>query len=167
MWNKLKAFLSDPVALKSQAVRWIGVNNEQNGWSQKEKEQLQKKIDGIAEEEMRYAKAYGSGVLNFEQFTSLAGELKSKKQAILTKMENVDKSSKTDRLLNAGEVDKLCLYAKEILTEMGVEDRKNIIHEKVIINNSGEIEVRGSLPEFSQKLGQYAKSRNRRSAKRG
>lgn len=163
LWIKLKAFLSDPVALKSQAVRWVGTSNELIGGNQTEKEVIQKKIDGIAEEEMRYAKAYGSGALNFEQFTALAGELKSKKQAFLSKIEKANQSSKTDRMLNTDEVDKLCAYAKEVLADMGVEDRKDTIHdiiEKVIINDSGEIEVRGCLPEFSQKLGQYAKSRH-------
>lgn len=73
-------------------------------------------------------------------------------------------------MLGSDEVDKLCAYAKEVLVEMGVEDRKDTIHdiiERVIINRSGEVEVRGCLPEFNQKLGQYAKSRHRRFTKRG
>lgn len=170
LWIKLKAFLSDPEALKNQAVRWVGVNNEQMGGTQKEREEIQNKIDGIVEEEMRYAKAYGSGALSFEQFSSLAGELKLKKQNYLLRLEKSEQSSKTDKMLNAGEIDKLCTYAKEVLTDMGVEDRKNVIHdiiEKVIINDSGEIEVRGNLPEFNRKLGYATKSRNCWFAKRG
>jgi len=163
LWIKLKEFLSDPVALKSQAVRWVGTHNEQSTGSQSETEAVQKMIRAIAEEEMRYAKAYGSGSLDFDQFTVLAGELKNKKHDLLSKAEKTGQCTKTDRMLSVDDVDKLCAYAKEILVDMGVEDKKAIIHdiiEKVIINDSGEIEVRGYLPEFSQKLGQYAKSRN-------
>ena len=81
----------------------------------------------------------------------------------ISRIEKADQNHKVDKVLSTDEVDKLCAYAKEVLMEMGVEDRKDTIHdiiEKVIINGSGEVEVRGYLPEFSQKLGQYAKSRN-------
>lgn len=170
LWIKLKALLGDPVALKSQAVRWIGVNNQQVDGSQKETGEIQKKIDGIAEEEIRYAKAYGSGALDFEQFSLLANDLKQKKHSYISSLERIGQNSKTDRLLNSAEIDKLCSYAKEVLEDMDFDERKRTVHdiiEKVIISDSGEVEVRGNLPEFSQKVGYVTKSRNCWVAKRG
>ena len=170
LWLKLKAFLGDPVALKSQAARWIGVNNQQVGIGQKEAEDMQNKIDAVAEEEMRYAKAYGSGALDFEQFSSLANELKLKKRAYTLSLERKGGNSKTDRLLNSAEIDKLCTYAKKVLEDMGFDERKRTVHdiiEKVIINDSGEVEVRGNLPEFSKKVGYVTESRDCGVAERG
>ena len=170
LWIRLREFLSDPVALRSQAVRWVGVHNEQIGGNQTETAEIQKRIDEIAEEEIRYAKAYGSGALDFDQFTLLADELKNRKKVFISRIEKADQNHKVDKVLSTDEVDKLCAYAKEVLMEIGVEDRKDTIHdiiERVIINGSGEVEVRGCLPEFSQKLGQYAKSRNRGVTERG
>jgi hypothetical protein len=102
-------------------------------------------------------------VLDFDQFTLLAEELRNRKKAFISRIEKTDNNLKVDKVLGSDEVDRLCAYAKEVLAEMGVEDRRDTIHdiiERVIINRSGEVEVRGCLPEFNQKLGQYAKSRN-------
>ena len=163
LWMKLKTFLTDPVALKSQAVRWIGMKNQEVNGGQKEVEVVQMKIDGIAEEEKRYARAYGSGVLDFEQFSSLVNELKLKKQAHLSVLCEVEQKSKTDKMLSSSEIDILCGYAKEVLTELGFEDRKRVVQdiiEKVIIKDAGEVEVIGNLPEFSKKVGYGTESRN-------
>jgi len=61
-------------------VRWVGVHNEQVGENQTEVVEIQKRINEITEEEMRYAKAYGSGALGFDQFSLLAEELKNGKR---------------------------------------------------------------------------------------
>jgi len=85
-------------------------------------------------------------------------------------MERENKSPKEDKVLSTDEVDRLCAYAKEVLTDLGLEDRKKIIHdiiERVIINGSGEVEVRGCLPEFNQKVEYGTESRNCRFTKRG
>ena len=97
-------------------------------------------------------------------------ELKNKKQLLTSRLEKSNQDHKTDKMLTTSEVDELCKYAKEVLEEIGVEDKKRVVHdiiEKVIINDSGEVEVRGNLPEFSQKVGYGTESRNCRFTERG
>lgn len=150
-------------------MRWIGNNVQQASNGVKEAEDIQKRMSEVAEEEKRHARAYGSGVLDFEQFSSLANELKLKKQSLLSSLGNLGKEAKTDRMLSGTEIDKLCEYAKEVLVEMDFDNRKRTVQdiiEKVIIKDSGEVEVRGSLPEFNNKVGYGTESRNCRIAKR-
>lgn len=73
-------------------------------------------------------------------------------------------------VIDPKEADKLCRVVQSVLTGMSWDDRKKVLSdiiERIVIYDSGQVEIKGCLPIFNQKVGYGASDRNCRFAQRG
>jgi site-specific DNA recombinase len=165
-WFNLKRFLSDKDTLHEQAEKWLRSQVGQDGIVRAESDKLVRLLENTKEEELRYAKVYGTGNLDLEQFQELSKELKQRKLSYNVQIKELSAKSAEASIISPDETDRLCKTAELVLSDMVVNDKKKIIHDiidKLVIYDSGEVEVKGHMPEFSQtnqKLGLYNGYRN-------
>jgi len=127
-----------------------------------EDDRLTSLISKIDEEEQRYAKAYGSGSLDFEQFKDLMRDAKKRKLIFQTHLNSL-KLNTRDEDLDKVQVDDICYKANKVLNEIEYTDKSRSIKtlvDKVIIKEGGWVQVCGHIPLFIQKLGDEPTSWN-------
>ncbi|TSC84480.1 MAG: Uncharacterized protein G01um101416_1067 [Microgenomates group bacterium Gr01-1014_16] len=167
-WLNLKKFLGDKETLRQQAEKWLGQQAAQDGVLQAGQIKLRKLLDDLKQEEMRYAKAYGTGTLDFEQFQELTKEQRRKKQSYELQVKELGTKVTEAAVIKPEETDRLCKAAELVLAEIAWDDKKKIIRDivdKITIYEGGEVELRGHLPLFDQKLGYEPIGRDSRISK--
>lgn len=81
IWQELVKVLTQPRVLKECVNKWMQIQAN-NDYEEMEKQKLNDSMGKIAEEEKRYAKAYGSGTLEFEQFQEVMKDAKKRKATL-------------------------------------------------------------------------------------
>lgn len=160
LWKKLLAILMDPDSLRVQAEKWLKVQTD-NDLISKEKNKLLGMVRKIEDEENRYAKAYGGGALDFEQFMQLMKDTKRRKLPIERQIEELDaKASQESLAIEAGE---LIEDAKKVLQSLNFDNKILLVRDiidKVIIKERSQVEVWAHMPLFDLKLGYEPTSRD-------
>ena len=70
-WRELRKYLTDKDYLRDQIQEFLVSDMNQNKLSTFEKEKLREQVLNGKEEQDRYARAYGTATLDFEQFKEL------------------------------------------------------------------------------------------------
>lgn len=70
--------LTKPEALKECVNKWMQIQAN-NDYDKMERRKLNEAIEKVTQEEKRYAKAYGAGTLEFEQFQEVMKDAKKQK----------------------------------------------------------------------------------------
>lgn len=166
VWRELMKHLTDPKLLKRHAEEWIQVQTNRTVDTQ-ERIKIQEQIDKLTEEANRYAKAYGSGAMEFDQYMELARVTKRKKEGYQKQIEELD--TKTSPEVVNIESDELCDEVKKTLESLDFSNKKNLIRdiiEKIVIKERSLVEVwtHISLPQLvltsTEKLGHEPISRD-------
>lgn len=146
VWKELTNHLTDPKLLKKHAEEWISSQANQSTDTQ-ERAKIQEQIDRLTEEINRYAKAYGGGAMEFDQYMELAKATKRKKEGYQKQLEEL--KAKVSPEIVSIEADELCNEAKKVIKSLDFYNKKNLIRdiiEKVIIKERSEVEVLCHIP---------------------
>lgn len=161
VWNELMKFVKNPVLLKKKVEEVLRERKEKTA-NKQEYDRLTGLINRLEEEEQRYAKAYGAGTLEFEQFRDLMREVKKKKLNFQLQLENL-KADSNEVGLDKIQVDDICYEVKRVLDEVDYTDKDKSVKtllDKVTIKEGGWVNVCGHIPLFAQKLGDEPESRD-------
>jgi len=168
LWVELQKFLTDPETLKEQARDWLRRAALRSSVDEQAQKKLLTGLNKIGEEELRYAKVYGSGTLEFEQFETLMKDLKKKKQSYEAQLKEMD-VVKSANVIDESQIDVLCEEAQAVFRELDLEDKKKTIHDiidKIVIHDEGKVQVMGHVPLFAQNMAYESLHRHRRSPQR-
>jgi len=168
LWNELVKFISNPELLTKYAKEWLKSQGNSNDQSGENGQRLQGLIEGVHEEEMRYAKAYGIGSLDFDQFRQLMKELKGKKAKYLSQLEELNNSQQEN--VEEYELNDICGEAMKMLKSLDLTNKYKTVRdlvEKIIIKERRLVEVWGYIPLYSLNMGYGTIYRNCWSAKCG
>lgn len=161
-WKELTKFLADSKQLREQTEDFLIQSNKMTSEDSEREDRFNVQLEKLQEEEIRYAKAYGEGALDFEQFKTLVNEVRQKKvviEAQKKELKAVNGEQKVDKI----QVEELCEEAQKVLKSLDLSNKKLIIRDiisKVIIKEEGEVEVRGQLALSNQNMGYEPISRD-------
>lgn len=145
-WKELIKHITDPKLLKQHAEEWIQDQASRSVDTQ-ERTKIQEQINKLTEEANRYAKAYGSGGMEFDQYMELARIAKRKKEGYQKQLEDLREQTSPE-IVNIA-ADELCEEAKKTLKSLDYTNKKNLIRdiiEKVIIKERRLVEVWTHIP---------------------
>jgi len=161
VWMNLVKFLKSPKLLK-EAVMETLKTKDNTQVQYREREQLESLISKIIDEEKRYAKAYGTGTLEFDQFTELMKDARKRKGVYQKQLDELNQKIEQEDI-NKFEFEELFKEAKRVIAKLDLSNKfqtvKDIIDEVFISERRG-IEVCGHIPLAIQKLGDYAERRD-------
>jgi site-specific DNA recombinase len=166
-WKELLNFLTNPDKLKESTLKWLTAQVN-NGAAHAELAKLDEFIAKAGEEETRYAKAYGAGSLDFEQFRDLAKDVKKRKEGYISQRAELNKKLTQESLENV-EVDKIVFEAEKVIKTLDLNNKFQVVRDiitKVIMEGGGIVKVKGRLPLFTLNMGYESISRNCWASKR-
>ncbi len=167
IWNELVKFINNPELLMKYANEWLKFQSVSNTNANEDKQRLSDLIKSVHEEEMRYAKAYGIGSLDFDQFTQLMKDLKGKKNSYIAQLKELDESKKEK--VDEFELKDICDEARKMLKSLDLTNKYKTVRdivEKIIIKERRLVEVWGYIPIYSLNMGYGTINRNRGFAQR-
>lgn len=171
LWNELKKRLNNYSQIKKYTEKWVKSLFTIGREDEIEQNRLNELIGKIAEEETRYAKAYGVGSLEFEQFQELAKD--TKKRKLNYQKQLVKLASRNKELEINIEVDELTAEAIRVIKEIDFSDKFKVVRDiidKVIIGERSGVQVCAHLPlqiNTAEKEGYEPKGRDSGSPKCG
>lgn len=160
-WKELLKFINDPIKLKESTQNWLQAQANNDTYYQ-EKKRLESVIGKIIEEENRYAKAYGEGALEFEQFKDLMKDAKKRKETSQQQLDELNEKM-TKGSINHIEIDKIMFEVEKIFKTLDLSNRFQVVRDiitKVILKGGNEVEVFGRVPLFHLNMGYEPISRN-------
>jgi site-specific DNA recombinase len=161
VWNELIKFVKNPTLLRSKVEEVLRERKEKTA-NKIENDRLTALINKVEEEEQRYAKGYGAGSLDFEQFKDLMRDAKKRKEQFQSQLNGLTANVQEEDL-DKVQVDDICHEANKVLNDIEYTDKTRSIKtlvDKVIIKEGGWVNLCGHIPLFTQKLGDEPASRN-------
>ncbi|HLC51641.1 MAG TPA: recombinase family protein [Candidatus Nanoarchaeia archaeon] len=135
LWRNLVKIFEDEDILKKHVGAWLQSELQHDTVKDQERIRLLDSINKIAEEEKRYARAYGAGTIDFEQFQELMKEAKRRK-IVLKKQLDALKPSNQDQI-DQSQVDDICHEATLVLQSLDLSNKTQVIRDiidKIVIN---------------------------------
>jgi site-specific DNA recombinase len=175
VWEEIISLMSSPDMLLKQVENWVSTihnNGRQNCTI--DIEITRKEIQKLKEQEERFAKAYGAGVISVEQLREYTTPVKEK----IAVFENQIKKALLEKqqvnqyvLPDSKEIELFAQKAKEKLKNLNFEAKKAIVGTLVekVVGNTEELVVSGYIPlQYLENHVSFITShRNCRPAKRG
>jgi site-specific DNA recombinase len=170
VWESVTNLMSSPELLLKQAERWL--NNQRVGdkTSTINVEETKKEIAKLKDQENRYTKAYGAGILTIDQLKEQINPLKEK---IALLNNQIGKAYLENEEVNENELPKLdevkafAEKASQALKDLSFSAKKAIINNIIdkVVGTRENLQVYGCIPVTSN-INVFTEYRNCRSAKR-
>lgn len=165
IWRELVEFLQHTSEIKKYAEEWLRTQTN-NELDKKEKVRLDIVLNKIKEEKQRYAKAYGEGTLEFEQFKDLTKDVK-KRELLYQKQIDALNNKITREGIDESQLEELVKEAKKVILRLDLSNKIQVIRDiidRCIVKGGNTVEVWGHLPLFAVNMGYEPISRNSRAS---
>lgn len=93
VWAQITLLLTSPSLVQEQADRWIQAQTKKSIIEPTDLETLKRQLEKLTNQEKRYLKAYGEGIISFEQYKEQVNTLKLDKSQIMSKLQDARDSS--------------------------------------------------------------------------
>jgi len=150
VWQGVSKFMSDDSLLKEQAALWCERNTDRSNYDSHIINNIRGDLDKAKNEEERYVKAYGAGMLSLEQLQQHVQGVKAKISSFEAQLG--DKGSQLKDLQatapEESEIDNFALLAKQTLLDLSFESKKAILQNVVdkVVATQKEVLIYGYLP---------------------
>lgn len=166
--EKVGHLLSNPSLIKQQAGRWMDRQSQSKKQSKEGVTRLQSALKKLQEEEKRYVKAFGAGLVDFEQLKGQIKEIKERKATLELEIRQAGESQ-VQPVFDLSQVKDLGQKVSGVVQSLSVEEKQMLLRkvlESVTVGDSNKVLVKGYIPLESeaQNVGfRYANRNNRTS----
>jgi hypothetical protein len=145
--NVVKLFENKPL-LKEQAERWLKFQKNSTGSAEQQFTNLKKTLGKIDEEEQRYLKAFGSGLVSYDAYQKQMKDLNSRKQRLQNSVTDLRSTITEENDRPQKSIESIMDKAIQTIKNFRFEDKQNLIRRiiKQIIANQSEASIHGLLP---------------------
>lgn len=172
VWEKTTELMSSPELLTKQVERWINNQNNGNYTSVINTEETRKEISKLKDQEGRYAKAYGSGVITIEQLKEYLAPVKEKISLFENQIANADLENQKigeKTLPKLSEIETFTQkVSKALSNNLNFSSKKDIIRTVIdrVVGTRERLQVYGYIP-IESNINVFTINRNCWFAKRG
>lgn len=150
VWDGIAKIMASPTLIKEQLNRW---NNKQQIRSDStgDLEFMKRELCKLKEQEDRYNKAYGSGVLTIEQLREYTTPIREKVSAYQSQIEKCEQELQdklSTPLPDENEVEAFAKQAVALLGNLKFEAKRGIIVNVLekVVGTKGKLTVHGIIP---------------------
>lgn len=170
VWEKVATLLKNHNLIKKQAEKWMAKKHDSQERSQDSVGRLNSILVKLQEEEKRYVKAYGAGLLTIEQFKEQTKELRERKGLIESDMQQASEV-KVRPNLDLSRIEGLTQKVAGMIQSFDLEEKREVLQsilESVTIGDGRKVFVKGYIPleRYAQNVKLWPISRNRGTPKR-
>lgn len=170
VWIEVLKLFTNADLIREQASRWTDRQLKQVDNSQYDILSSEKLLKKLNEEEERYEKAYGAGVLTLEQLKERIGEVRLRKQAAQIEIRKTDEI-KSKPVIDMAQIDNLPQRFSGMLQSFEFEEKQLFLRDvlgEVTVGDGSKVSVKGCIPLESevQNNGLWTSGWDRRFTKR-
>jgi len=151
VWQKVSGLMSSPDLLLKQAERWLNSQQSKSQDSIGDIKELEKEISKLKEQDDRYNKAYGEGLLSLDQLREYTLPVRERITAIESQILKV--REKGNRIHTLGtptrkEVENFALKASEKLQNLSFKVKREIVLSTIdkVVGDQTKLQVNGYIP---------------------
>ncbi|MEX1000311.1 MAG: recombinase family protein [Thermodesulfobacteriota bacterium] len=168
-WEKLVELMSSPDLIQKQATKRTG-NKLSGKHAEGDISSIEKEIKKLSDQEERYTKAYGAGVLSIEQLKEYNLPIRGKIISLETQTAKIRQEQglvRTPVQPTESEIEAYSQEAIKELNDLNFVTRKAIVMNTIekVVGTRDKLQVYGYLPIAN--VGSFTKHRNCRSAECG
>lgn len=148
VWNKTLELFAQKTLVKSQAQRWNDKQTMTADTSQDELGRLGIALEKLRDEEKRYVKAFGSKLIEFNQFEENMKDVKAKREAIELQMKEYSEKMPTEAV-NLESFDDICDTLYHSMKYAPASERQELMRNLIVSICVGERRkalVNGRIP---------------------
>lgn len=152
VWDKVSELLVNPHLIKQQAEEWNKKHTESKKYSEFDVEKLEKISKKLDEEEKRYIKIYGAGLINLDQFRSQMTSIKERKERIEFDLRRASEQ-RSEPVLDLSKVDDLAQKATGVIKSLTLDEKRLFLQkvlESVTVGDSNKVLIKGGIPLESE-----------------
>lgn len=168
VWNGVSELLTNPELIQKQANRW---NKKQKTYADKptvDAHYIANGLQKIKEEEKRYLKAYGEGIITIDQYKEQLKELMSKKSVLEKKQLTIKETKDMGRTFSLpSNLEVLCDKITELLGELLLHEKQIVLRKTVdsVTTDGITATIKGYIPlteseDYTQNVKFWSISRN-------
>lgn len=164
VWDKVSGLLVNPQLIKQQAEEWNQKHIESKKFSEVDTEKLENTLKKLDEEEKRYIKIYGSGLINLDQFRSQMTSIKERKERIEFDLRRANEFS-LKPVFDLCSVDGLTQKVAGVIQSLTLDEKRVLLQkvlQSVTVGDSNKVLIKGVIPLESeaQNNGLWSTGRN-------
>lgn len=162
VWNNIKALLKDPQLVIKQAERW----QKSSSPLESQLVALKKRLKSLDDEERRYTKAYGQGVMSERLYKDNFHETNTKRADIVSEMSGIEAELVNKPVIPVGQ---LVDGVLKLVESLDFTDKKSVIRKLVtkIEATKQEVIIWGRIPiPATEQVGYYANDSHSRPPQR-
>ena len=153
VWDKLSKIMSSSDLLLKQADRWVENKNKSSSSSESfvvDVKELKKVISKLKEQEDRFAKAYGTGLIGLDKLAVYTAPLKSKIASLeeqIIKSQSIDTKVSDTSLPNTEEIKTFAELCSNKMNTLSFPERQTVVRGTIskIIGTVSELQVYGRI----------------------
>lgn len=133
VWKKLTQLLTQPELAKKYYEQWIQEKKSIQNKPNMQRDVIQSKVNHLEVEEKRYLKAYGEGVISFEQYKEQANEIKLAKIQYMSKLSPSQTNQDQEKAVIIPDFDHMYDKINTVLDKYSFEKRRIVVQN--VVNN--------------------------------
>lgn len=171
LWQKMSELMTSPELMLKQINRWLSTKQSKSVFNVGDVDQIEKEIQKVKLEEVRYNKAYGAGLFTLDQLKEYTTPVREKLTALelqINKAKEEERQIEKIEMPKESEIEIFANKTREALVNLSFSVKKAIIRnvtEKIVASQQ-ELQICGYIPITTENNVLFFSShRNRRSAK--
>jgi len=151
VWEKIKELLSNPLLFRKEAEKWHYSESQQpSNRTILENERLQKALDELKNQESRYIKAYGEGLIPIELFRKNIDDLNKKRSLLQEQINKITVLVENTLKPSLPPLEILRLQLPLVLNYLSEQDKQFVLRKmvkEIIVNKERtSAKIRGHIP---------------------
>lgn len=151
VWNGVAELMTSPDLMQQQIQRWMSSQDSQVGSAGADCQFVRAEIARLKEQEDRYNKAYGSGLLTLEQLREYTLPVRDKRamyEAQLLQSERDERELRTAPVPDAKALTVFAKEATEVLQNLNFETKRSIVRRVVekVVGTREKLQIHGFIP---------------------
>jgi len=151
VWQKIVTLMSSPKLLREQAVRWLNTQQNSKGQIAINVETSTKELSKLKEQEERFTKAYGAGLISINQLEDYLKPIRNKTEVLVKQIEKANLENNEKKTLVLPGEDEIEIFVRKtgnLFKNLSFESKRAIIRNVVekIIGTQKELLIYGYIP---------------------
>lgn len=152
VWDRVTDLLINPDLIKQQAENWNKKHADSKKYANVDVEKLENTLKKLQDEEKRYLKVYGSGLINLDQFKVQINNIRERRDRVESELKKACEY-KSQPIFDLSMVTNLTQKTAEVVKSLTLDERRMLLQkvlENVTVGDSNKVLIKGYIPLESE-----------------
>lgn len=152
VWDRVTDLLVNPDLIKQQAENWNKKHADSKKYANIDVEKQENALKKLQDEEKRYLKVYGAGLINLDQFKTQIKNIIERRDRVESELKQV-REYKSQPIFDLNMVTNLTQKTAQVVKSLTLDERRILLQkvlENVTVGDSNKVLIKGYIPLESE-----------------